>query len=124
MHILINETPLGYETDHINRNPLDNRRKNLRVATNQQNKFNKSKLKNNTSGYKGVTEVKRGNNINYQVYIGHANKNIYIGFFENAREAAKAYDIAASRYHGKFARLNFPRAETNRKTGTTASGTF
>jgi len=54
MHRLINDTPGGFETDHINRNKLDNRRENLRSVTNTQNQLNKGLQKNNKSGVAGV----------------------------------------------------------------------
>ena len=55
MHRIINKTPDGLFTDHINREGLDNRKCNLRTVTRNQNIFNSKPRKNNTSGYKGVT---------------------------------------------------------------------
>lgn len=49
-------------TDHINQNPLDNRKANLRIVTNSKNLFNRGKNTNNTSGFKGVSWDKTRNN--------------------------------------------------------------
>lgn len=54
MHRLINNTPEGEITDHINGDKLDNRRGNLRTATASENMHNRGKQKNNSSGIKGV----------------------------------------------------------------------
>lgn len=59
MHRLISKTPNGFDTDHINRNKLDNRLVNLRIVTRQINAFNVSPQKNNKSGITGVTWVTR-----------------------------------------------------------------
>lgn len=55
MHNLIMKTPKGMDTDHINRNGLDNRKENLRIATRSENNRNASLRKDNTSGIKGVS---------------------------------------------------------------------
>jgi hypothetical protein len=95
--------PNGYEIDHINRNTLDNRRCNLRLATHLQNCFNTARKKN-ASGYKGVYLDKRINCWN--AGIGHKGKKIYIGCFTSKIEAAKAYNKKALELFGEFALLN------------------
>src|SRR3990167_164487 len=54
MHRLLNNTPKGFHTDHINRDKLDNRKENLRTTTCSQNILNSKLSKKNTSGHKGV----------------------------------------------------------------------
>ncbi|GAI88609.1 unnamed protein product, partial [marine sediment metagenome] len=54
MHRLILNVPEKMETDHINHNGLDNRRSNLRLATSQQNNFNRKNIDGSSSQYKGV----------------------------------------------------------------------
>lgn len=54
MHKIINCTPVGFETDHINQNKLDNRRENLRTVTKSVNQTNKPIPRNNVSGIPGV----------------------------------------------------------------------
>lgn len=93
--------------DHINGDCTDNRRENLRPVTNQQNAWNSKKSKNNTTGYKGVSIDKRNTKRKYFAQIAIAGKNIHLGCFDNPKEAAKAYDKAASFYFGEYARLNF-----------------
>jgi len=85
MHRLINNTPKGLETDHINRNKLDNRKKNLRSVTGTQNKLNTGLWKNNQSGFKGVSLNK--NNGEWKAQIQLNNKNIILGHYTNINEA-------------------------------------
>ena len=88
MHKLINKTPDNFDTDHINRNGLDNRRKNLRIATRRANKINANTYKNNTSGIKGVYWHKRDKI--WHVYISAYKKLVFIGYYKKIENAIKA----------------------------------
>lgn len=90
--------------DHIDLNLNNNRKSNLRQATKSQNAMNKNAGKNNTSGYKGVSFVKNRNK--YRAYITLNQKQYFLGYYDNAIDAARAYNKAALKLHGEFARLN------------------
>lgn len=97
------------QVDHINRNRLDNRRENLRLATPQINALNRSRQSNNTSGYMGVSYNKRlGRRKRWEAYIKLNKKRRFLGIFLTLEEAARAYDKVALELHGEFATLNFP----------------
>lgn len=102
MHRIINKTPEGVWTDHINENKLDNRRSNLRDCTSAQNKANVTRRKDNTSGFKGVAVFRK----KWQAYINKDGKRIHLGHFEKKEDAARAYNEAAVDIFGEFARLN------------------
>lgn len=87
--------------DHKNRNPLDNRRENLRKATHSQNMMNRNKLSNNTSGVTGVSWHKKSNKWQARISINGFEKTI--GMFVDKEEAIKARLIAESKYYGEFA---------------------
>jgi hypothetical protein len=106
MHREIMNAPKGMLVDHRNSVGLDNRRDNMRLATHSQNNCNMTKKANTTSKYLGVCFVKDRNQ--WYARLKHHGKGIYIGRYENEIDAAKAYDEAAKKYHGEFARLNFP----------------
>jgi hypothetical protein len=92
--------------DHINSDGLDNRRVNLRPATNRQNQQNTRRRSDNTSGYKGVHwHALRGR---WRAEITTDSRRIHLGLFDDPIQAARAYDEAANRYFGEFARVNFP----------------
>lgn len=92
-------------TDHRNGDGLDNRRSNLREATQAQNLCNR-RPRRGPSGFKGVTWYARHST--WKAQITKAGKNYHLGYFADPAEAARAYDAAARDLHGEFASLNFP----------------
>lgn len=105
LHRLLMGEKSGEVIDHINGNPADCRRKNLRITTQHRNTYNSKLPKSSTIGYKGVCFDKRKNK--YMAYIHPNGTKIFLGYYEKPEEAAVAYDKAASFYFGKYARLNF-----------------
>lgn len=103
MHRLIMNPEKENEVDHINGNGLDNRRENLRVVARSQNQWNRGRQKNNKSGYKGVGCFPKGS---WTARIKAHGKTMYLGRFLDKKDAARAYNNAAIKYHGKFAKLN------------------
>ena len=90
-------------TDHINRDKLDNRRENLRLADRAENAWNSSVCK---SVCKGVSIVKGLKHKKYRARIDVKGKTKHLGYFDNLIEAASAYNRAVQRYHGVFGWLN------------------
>jgi hypothetical protein len=105
MHREIMNPPAGLVVDHRNCDGLDNRRSNLRFATHAQNTRNRRKKKNGSSQFLGVYFNKEKSTWDSQ--LKHNEKRIWVGRFKTEIEAARAYDEAAKKYHGEFARLNF-----------------
>lgn len=101
MHRAIIKAPIGMDIDHINRNPLDNRKCNLRVATRSQNNANKVQREGSFKGACWRPIPRR-----WKAYIKVDHKQIHLGYFSNAIDAAKAYNAAALEHFGEFARLN------------------
>jgi hypothetical protein len=106
MHQQILRLTDGRLPDHRNGNGLDNRRSNLRPATHAQNLCNRGKPETNSSGFKGVCRVRGKEKWQASIKTGQSCK--FLGHFDTAEEAARAYDSAALRYHGEFAHINFP----------------
>lgn len=89
MHRLVNKTSIGLQTDHINKNKLDNRKFNLRSVTHQGNSINRPLIKSNRSGYTGVSwdkSVKK-----WASYIYRNYKKRHLGYFINKEDAVIAY---------------------------------
>jgi len=105
LHREIMNDPEGFFVDHRNGNGLDNRRDNLRLATRSQNSANKRKRKNTSSRFIGVHLDKPSGR--WYATIKKNEKRHWIGSFVNEIDAAHAYDAAAIKYHGEFAKLNF-----------------
>ena len=110
MHRMIMNTPKGLVTDHINHNTLDNRKENLRICTNSENRHNYIKPKNNTSGYKGVYFHKTTNKWCAKIRVNRI--KMHLGYFLDIEEAAIAYNKAATKYFGEFALLNYVEEKT------------
>jgi hypothetical protein len=106
MHRVIMAAPDDLHVDHINGDRLDNRRSNLRLATNQQNCWNQGLGKRNTSGFKGVSWHSR--DLIFAAHIRADGRIKTLGRFADAISAARAYDEAARKHYGEFSRLNFP----------------
>ena len=95
-------TILGFKRyDHINRNALDNRRCNLRPASAQENARNRSRQRNNTSGFIGVAFEKHTSN--WIAYIKISQKTKKLGRFKEKDDAIKARLEAEAKYYGEFA---------------------
>jgi len=91
------------EPDHVDGDGLSNQRENLRPATRSQNKRNARKQRGSSCVYKGVS--KRGKRWRAQMLF--QGRYIYLGSFTDPVDAAKAYDSAARKYYGEFAKTNF-----------------
>jgi hypothetical protein len=104
IHRVIMSAKKGFDVDHIDGNPLNNKKENLRICSHGENCRNQKKSKNNTSGYKGVSWRKDAKK--YRAYIMKDQKEIHLGYFNSKKEAAKIYNIAALQYFGPFAKLN------------------
>jgi len=102
LHRFILGAPKGQSVDHKNRNPLDCRRSNLRLATASQQTINR--VRRNKSGYRGVFQLSGGK---YMAFIVSGGKKRYLGSFTDPIDAATAYDRSAIQMHGEFAVLNF-----------------
>ena len=89
--------------DHKNGNGIHNYKSNLRFVSKNQNQYNRRIQDDCNSKYKGVAIKKN----RFQSRIMVNNKPINLGYFSDEIEAAKAYDNAAKKYFGEYARLNF-----------------
>lgn len=106
MHRQVLPTPPGVLVDHINQHGWDNRKANLRAATYSQNARNRAKFTRGvySSAFKGVRRTGAG----WEATITIHRRSIFLGRFEREIDAARAYDRAARKYHGRFASPNFP----------------
>ena len=110
MHRYIVNAPSGIQVDHVNGNTLDNRKENLRFVTDSQNHANLQRT-SAYSGFKGVHIDRRTGK--FRANIGYKNRILYIGTYNTAEEAARAYDLYAIDLFGEFAFLNFKREGYN-----------
>lgn len=91
--------------EHKDGDGLNNQRYNLREATNKENQHNQRQKQGGTSKYKGVYWNKKQEKWKAHIRLGDASP-AYLGVFENETDAAIAYNKAATKHYGEFARLN------------------
>lgn len=98
--------PAGLVVDHIDGDPLNNTRANLRACTPAQNMLNRPPHRRWASEQlpKGVYRYKGW--ATFQARISVGGKTFILGRFATCEEASRAYDAAAIKHHGEFARLN------------------
>jgi len=104
MHRFVLNDPEKATIDHINKNTLDNRIKNLRVCTQGENNCNRGKQSNNKSGFKGVWW--QSDHKMWSAEIKFKTSKQRLGYFHSPEAAASAYNRAALKFHGAFARIN------------------
>jgi hypothetical protein len=106
MHRQIMNPPKGMVVDHIDGGILNNRRSNLRICTREQNVRNSAKRRHAASRYKCVGFDKKLGR--WFARFRYKSMHLWLGYFDDEAEAARAYDRKAVEYFGEFARLNFP----------------
>lgn len=101
LHRFVMDAEDGEYIDHISRNTLDNRKRNLRSITQSKNMQNRSgKNSNNTSGYRNVSYVKAEGKYIVQLQIDGKNKRL--GKFDDVHEAGKFAEEMRKKYYGKY----------------------
>lgn len=110
LHRVIANAKKGEQVDHIDRDTLNCRDDNLRIATAKQNRANQRARKICQSGLKGVSWS--ASSRKWMATITTDGMRYYLGVFHDKRRAAVAHDRAALAIHGVFAGLNYPDRKT------------
>lgn len=102
LHCMVMNVPQGVMVDHCGGHTTraDNRKSNLRIATNSENQMNKRLQSNNTSGYAGVCYIKKTNRWRATISVNH--KRISLGSYVNFDDAVKARKEAEEKYFGEW----------------------
>jgi hypothetical protein len=94
----------GQTVDHVNWNRLDCRRQNLRFASGSEQNANQGNSVRNTTGYRGVARLK--GSAKFRSLIRKGGVQHFLGYFDDARDAARAYNEMAVKIYGPFAWIN------------------
>ena len=103
LHRVILSAPDDLQVDHINRDRLDNRLINLRLATGSQNQQNIGLRSNNASGYKGVCYVPGRKKWLAHITINYKQRSL--GLYPTPEEAYAVYCKASKELHGDFSHV-------------------
>jgi len=107
MHRFVMRASPTQTIDHRNGDGLDNRKRNLRFATQSQNCMNR-KSRVGSSAFKGVHRHTHNRKWMAQICLPGTGRSTHLGSFHSEIVAALCYDKAARKYFGEFVRLNFP----------------
>ncbi|MDP1873673.1 HNH endonuclease [Phenylobacterium sp.] len=108
LHRFLMDAPNGAQVDHINGDKLDNRLENLRLCGFTENRHNVGLTRRNTSGFKGVSFNSRRRA--WIAQITCAGVHHYLGQYDSPEAASRAYDAAALKLQGEFARVSRSRS--------------
>jgi hypothetical protein len=111
---VIAKCPDGMEVDHINHDPTDNRRCNLRICTRSENRRNGLKQGQSKGRFKGVfyhahgvySGLRSGAVKRWRAYTRVFGKRVWLGYHETEEQAAMAYNAYAAKEFAKFACFN------------------
>jgi hypothetical protein len=104
LHRYLKDAPDDKFVDHIDGNPLNNKKSNLRLADEKENSYNKSKKQNSLNTYKGVNFVKDNNTYNASITKDGITYNC--GYFNTEIKAVIAYNLKAVELFGEFSNIN------------------
>jgi hypothetical protein len=105
LHRLIMNAQPDEIIDHVERDPLNCRKSNLRRVSLQQNVWNRGPTqRRTTSKYKGVWRCPRTKRFRARIVLNY--KQIYLGYFNNEEDAARAYNAKAVELFGDLAYQN------------------
>lgn len=99
-HAVLGKVKSGHVVDHIDGNGLNNTLTNLRVVTQSVNTQRGRKW--GDCPYRGV--VKRLGKWRARIFV--RGKNVWLGTYGSAKEAARVYNLASSYYFGKWSYMN------------------
>lgn len=107
MHTLVSGISSLQEIDHVDGNTLNNQSRNLRACSRSENCRNTRNHLDAFCKYKGVDFHRASKSFRARIYV--LGERIHLGLFDKELDAAHAYDSAALKYFGEFARINFPK---------------